>query len=374
MNNLGIIVEYNPFHKGHQLHIKKSIQKTNADNIIAVMSGNYTQRGEVAIYDKFTRAKCAVDMGVNLVLELPLMHSISSAEYFCFGAVNILNSLGIIDYIVFGSENNTEIELNEIYNDIKSIKFQNELNKNIKTGISYAKALSKTLNARLCSNEILGLNYIKALNELNSNIKPIAIKRESSKYLDINTNGEISSARSIRKKILNDENYKEYLPELVYQNIKNKRPLSNKNIFNMIIHSILSNDDLKDIYSTNEGLDNLILSSAYKFNDYENFINNMVSTRYSRTRIQRLLIYNLLKITTKKRNKLINNYYIRPLAFDKKGKEILNTIKKTATIPIINNNFKNKIEKHELFASNLYYFLSNENRFLDLKKQIYYKK
>ncbi len=373
MKTLGIIVEYNPFHYGHKLHLEKSKKKTGADYVVAIMSGNYTQRGEVAIYDKYTRAKCAIDMGVNLVIELPLIYSISSAEHFSYGAVNILDSMGEVDYLAFGSENLNEKELIKAYKKTLTNDFDEKLRAFISNGNSYAKAKELALGYKMNSNEILAFNYIKAIEQLGSNIKPVTIKRENSSYLSDKTEGKVSSAKSIRQLILSKKEYSYYVPSEVYETIKDKRALSNNDITDMIIYSALTNE-LDDIYMANEGLDSLLKKAAYKANSYEELIELLVSKRYPRTRIQRLLLYVLLGITNDKRNYLYNNPYIKPLAFDNKGRELLNAIKGKAKLPIIQPNSSDKINEQELFASNLYYYISKQNRFSELKKNLYYKR
>ncbi len=373
MKTLGIIVEYNPFHYGHKLHIEKSKQKTNAEYVVAIMSGNYTQRGEVAIFDKFTRAKCAVDMGVNLVIELPLIYSISSAEHFSYGAVNILDSMGVIDYLAFGSEELNEKELFEIYKKTQTPDFESKLREFISKGNSYPKAKELALGYKMDSNEILAFNYVKAIEQIGSKIKPVTIKRESSSYLSDKTEGKISSAKSIRKLILNNKEYSYYVPDEVFNNIKDKKFVSNDDITDMIIYATLTNS-LDDIYMANEGLDKLLKKSASKANSYDELIDLLVSKRYPRTRIQRLLLYVLMGITNDVRNYLYNNPYIKPLAFDSKGRELLNRIKSEARLPIIQPNSNEKINEKELFSSNLYYYISKQNRFLELKKNLYYKR
>ncbi len=373
MKTLGIIVEYNPFHYGHELHIKRSMEATKADCVVAIMSGNYTQRGELAIYDKFTRAQCAVEMGVNLVLELPLIYSISSAEDFAYGAINILDSLGIIDYISFGSEHLDVNELKDLYHRTKSAYYENELKDSIAKGVSYAKAKEIALGYKLRSNEILAFNYVKSIDLLHSKIQLVSIKRDQSNYLSENTEGKISSAKSIRNLILSGDEYSYYIPKKVYEIIKNKKSVSNEDALDMFIYSILSKDN-REIYMANEGLDNLLLKAATTSNSYDELINSLVSKRYPKTRIQRLLLYTMLDITNKRQKYLFDNPYIKPLAFDEKGREVLNKIKSNASLQIIKKHSRDKINEMELFASNIYYYLSKQHRFLDLKKQVYYKK
>lgn len=373
MKTLGIIVEYNPFHYGHELHIRKSIEQTKADYVIAIMSGNYTQRGEFAIYDKFTRAQCAVEMGVNLVIELPLIYAISSAEDFCYGAVRILNALGIVDYIVFGSEELDVEKARELYERTKAASYSEHLKTYIDQGNSYAKAQELALGYKLRSNEILALNYVKSIDRLHSNIELMSIKREQSSYLSDDTEGRISSAKSIRNRILSGEDYAYYVPQKVYNIIKKHHAVSNRDALDMFIYSIIHNDN-SNIYMANEGLENLLVKAATSSNTYDELLDALVSKRYPKTRIQRLLLYTLLGITKEKRTYLYNNPYIKALAFDEKGRTILNSIKSKATLPIIKPHSKEKCNEMALFSSNLYYYISKQNRFLDLRKKVYYKR
>lgn len=212
---LGIIAEYNPFHNGHLYHILKSKEITNDDYVVAVIGGNFTQRGEASLIDKWTKAEMAIANGVDLVVELPCLYSISSAENFADGAIKILNSLKIIDHLSFGAETNQINKLNIIanllFNEPKEFKklLSNELN----TGISFPKAREKAIckylndNSYLSilhePNNILAIEYLKALKKYKSKIEPILIKRKNAGYLNSDYTGTISSATAIRNLIKN---------------------------------------------------------------------------------------------------------------------------------------------------------------------------
>ena len=196
MNILGLITEYNPFHYGHKYHLEESLSKTNSDYSVAVMSGSFVQRGEPSFIDKWTKAKMAVENGVDLVIELPFIYSSQSAELFALGAVKLLNSLNIVDFLSFGSEIGDLEPLNIISKVLleEPTEFKTNLSYNLSLGYSFPVSRSLALEMFLKddplsnkynfktilkqSNNILGIEYIKALSKTNSNIKPITIKRK----------------------------------------------------------------------------------------------------------------------------------------------------------------------------------------------------
>lgn len=358
MKTLAIIAEYNPMHKGHIYHIEKSIEKTNINNIIVIMSGNYTQRGELAIFNKYFRAKKAINNGVSLVLELPLIYSISSAENFSKGAIKILNKLGIVDYLSFGSESNDIDKLKKVNEKIKSDDYNKRFKEFLSKGYSYSNSKIKALDNDIIikSNDILALEYLYALEKTKSKIKPISIKRKGSEYNESKLK-TFPSALSIRKAIKNKE-------------IKsNKKPTFTDEIFQMLIHSILYKQNITNIYKMNEGIHNRLIKYAKQSNSYEELLDNLVTRRYSKNTIRRLFLYTLLDITNEKYKLLDESPTIRVLAFDEKGREILNRLKKNN----ISFSYRNKTKTEDI-ANNLYYYFSNDNRNLDLKKKIYYKK
>ena len=207
----GIITEYNPFHKGHEYHLQNAKSDTNANGIVCVMSGNFMQRGIPAIIDKWKRTEMAIKNGVDLVLELPTVYSLSSAEYFAFGSVSLLNSLGIVDNLYFGSEEGSISILESISKTLvnEPLVYKNFLKSNLNLGLPFhlsrANALNEYLNSNdvlnvLCnSNNILGIEYIKALLKLQSQITPRTLKRKGASYNDSDLSSSYPSATSIRK-------------------------------------------------------------------------------------------------------------------------------------------------------------------------------
>ncbi|WP_252230345.1 nucleotidyltransferase [Clostridium sp. ZBS15] len=363
----GIIAEYNPFHKGHQYHLSQAKINANADSIVCVMSGNFMQRGIPAMVDKWTRTEIALKNGVDLVIELPLVYSLSSAEHFAFGSVSLLNSLNIVDNLYFGSEEGSTKILEDITDVLVKepenykIVLKNYLDLGLPFHLSRANALSdffKSNHILDCisnSNNILAIEYIKALNLLNSKIIPLTLKREGSKYNDNSLNTTFSSATSIRNHLKNKnlEHLKDFLPQESY-NILNKLSFENypfifeEDIFKYVKYKLITDGSLlKNLPDISEGLDNKILKEVLKSNSLDELILNSKSKRYTYTRLNRILTqffiglekYDLLKLSKEPCP------YCRVLGFNSKGKELLKNIKKNSTINLITKIQKNNINE-----------------------------
>lgn len=364
MNLTGIITEYNPFHLGHKYHLEKALQDTKADGIISVMSGNFMQRGNPAIIDKYNRAKIAVLNGVDLVLELPLVYSLSSAEDFALGSVKLLNSLNCVDNIYFGSESgkiNELISISKVLNDEpKDYKatLKAELDKGLPFHKSRANALSSILSCPNISeilsnsNNILAIEYIKALLKLNSKIKPFTLKREGNNYNDTNLGIKFSSATSIRenlKKSLNIDIIKNSIPPeslYVISSLKNQNYdfVFEESLFLFLKYKLLTDGDaLKYISDISEGLDNKILKEIINCNSLDELILKSKSKRYTYTRISRILSKFFIGFEKFPIEEIKNSdiTYIRPLAFNQKGAKILKLIKENSKVDILN-----KIPRH----------------------------
>ena len=226
---LGIVSEYNPFHNGHILHLKKSLEMTKADFTIAIMSGNFTQRGDTSLIDKWAKTEMALKQGIDLVIELPTLYAISSAENFADGAVKILNSLGIIDYISFGSEIGEIKPLDDVATVLsKEPKdFSEILKRQLRSGLSYPKAREIAIQmyfgtspiyteALQNPNNILGIEYLKALKRSKSNITPITIKRNYNSYNSNDVKNGVASATAIRTMIMQKKNIHTVVPYETY--------------------------------------------------------------------------------------------------------------------------------------------------------------
>lgn len=357
MKVTGIIVEYNPLHNGHIYHLEQTKKITNCDYIVAVMSGNFVQRGEPAIINKWARAEAALKAGIDLVIELPVIYSISSAENFAYGAMSILNKLKFVDSICFGSESgNIEplFKIAQILAD-EPKEYKNLLRNYLKQGLQYPKAREIALNTYFkdtnnllqTSNNILGIEYLKALIKLNSNIKPYTIKRIKNNYNDINITSNIASATSIRHNLDNYELIKNTMPNFSFEIIQREKqlgrgPINIENLVDLILYKIrsLTTSELSKIHDISEGLENKIKYAAEESSTIEDLLNLVQSKRYTRTRLQRILLYILFDITKEvylQNTKEIN--YIRILAANSNGRKLLKYIKdnELVDIPIIIN-------------------------------------
>lgn len=335
--NIGIICEYNPFHYGHLYHINKIKEMYPDSNIILVMSGWITERGDLSLIDKFKKSEIALSYGVNLVVELPFKY-IQSADYFAKGAISILNKLNC-DTIVFGSESNNIDNLINLANiQLNNKKYDKLVKDYLKEGINYPTAMSKALktisgNTVDTPNDILGLSYVKEIIKNNYNIKPITIKRDS----DFNSKkieGKITSASSIRELIKNKKRFKKYVPKNSYKYLKECVFIDD--YFDYLKYKIISSNDLTIYQCVDENIENRIKKYINNCNTLEELLSKIKTKRYTYNRLKRILTFILLSITKEDCNNL-NLEYIRVLGFNKKGKILLNKIKKDIDIPLLTN-------------------------------------
>lgn len=351
-NVVGIIGEYNPFHNGHAYHLEKSKQEARANYSVAVISGNFVQRGNVSLIDKWSKANMAISNGMDLVIELPTIYSISSAENFAYGAVKILDSLNIVDYISFGSEA-CNIDVLEKCADVlykEPPKFVNLLNHELSKGLSFPKARENALlmylndirkysNILSNPNNILAIEYIKALKRLKSTIKPIAIKRVNVGYNELEVKNNFASATAIRERIKKDKpaGLSKLMPpnsyRILYNSILKGHYVKDLNNFEKEIIYTLRKMSLKEISNlpdVTEGLEHNIKNAANSCNTIEEFMNIIKTKRYTNTRIQRILLYALLGITKDDMKASFKSQpYIRVLGMNSKGKELLSAISRS---------------------------------------------
>lgn len=344
---LGIIAEYNPFHNGHLYHLNESKRQANAEFSICIMSGNFTQRGEPAIIDKWSRAKMAIEAGVDLVIEFPLVYSISSAENFAFGGISLLNKLGIVDNISFGSEAGDMNILNafaEILHE-EPKEYLSLLEHELAKGVSYPKAREKAILMYLNDirkyasvlsnpNNILGIEYLKALKKTKSKIKPLTIKREGIGHNSSFVLNGIASSSAIRKSINKLDYISKTVPESTFAILEDK--IKHGQIVNglscyekEIIYKLrtMPVSEIANLPDVSEGLEHAIKSAVNSCNSVADLINLIKSKRYTQTRIQRILLYALLGITKEDMRASQNTTpYIRVLGFNNNGKRILSEI------------------------------------------------
>ncbi len=416
---LGIIAEYNPFHNGHLYHLENSKKITGCDYTVAIISGNFTQRGSTSIVDKWSKTKMALKNGVDLVIELPVLYSISSAENFADGAIKILNSLGIIDYLSFGSEASDIDVLRDIANILSDEpeNYKKLLSVQLDKGLSFPKARESALidyikncnntdiyaNNKLdlknydvalsSPNNILGIEYLKALKKYNSLIKPICVKRFESEYNSIDFSNDIASATAIRNLVKNKDFdiIKNLVPNNTYsillENIKNGHIVEDLNVFEKEIIYILrkmSIEEIANLPDVSEGLEFAIKDAVNLCNNISELLNLLKSKRYTQTRLQRILLYALLGITKRDIETSKNIIpYVRVLGFNENGKELVSEISKknpelkiiTSVKKFVDSNENKKLElmlNKDIFTTNVYTigFKYNSLNNMDFKNKI----
>lgn len=367
MNVTSLITEYNPFHNGHIYHINESRKVSDADIVIAVMSGNFTQRGEAAITNKFIRAAHAVKH-VDLVVELPLKNSISFADDFALGGVRIAELLKST-HLVFGSESGDITALKQLYTDSRDNVSKDELSALIKQGYSHPRALSELLEGDDISgsNNILGLSYIRAIEALGSRITPLTIKRQSNRYNEPGLSaGTFSSATSIRNNITAGslEAVKAFMPPELAEEIFKNKTVSNADFFQTlkVIITHKSPGELREIYMMTEGLENRLKSNIRGADTYDDFMHRIKTKRYTWTRLNRLMACILLNITYNDMaaHDVKNINAVRVLAMNSAGREYLKTLKDTDVQIITNVNKENSRHiSDEIMATDVYNISQN---------------
>ena len=358
MKTLGIVTEYNPFHKGHAYMIEEAKKKAGADRVVVVMSGSFVQRGEPAIFDKWTRTEAALMNGVDMVLELPVLFAAANAETFARAAVRILEETGIVDVLCFGSESGDLHSMQEAARlmENETEEFQHILKEHLDEGLSYPAARAKALEivSQISSdilsrpNHILGLEYLKALDRYNCSMEPMTIKREGDYNSPSLTDG-FASAAAIRKALAEDRSTEALpqLPENVHDVYNKALSLGTAPCFwdelTPALHYKLrmsSTEEIHEIAEVVEGLENRILHSIDSCYDIKDVIDFIKTKRYTRTKIQRILLHILLDIKEKEVAYFMNlpkMPYIRVLGFKKETSGILADLTENAKVPVLTN-------------------------------------
>lgn len=383
---LGIVAEYNPFHNGHLYHLNESKKQAGADYSVCVMSGNFTQRGDTSIIDKWSRTEMALKNGIDLVIELPVVYSISSAENFAYGSMSVLDKLGIVDTVSFGSEVGDLTILDSIAEILctEPKEYVSLLNHELSRGISFPKAREKALlmylndirkyaNVLSNPNNILGIEYLKALRNLKSNLTPMTIKRKDSDYNSTAIKDGFASSTAIRKIITKPSSLSKVVPEETFSIIDNK--IKHGQIVNglstfekEILYKlrIMPVEWIADLPDVSEGLKHAIKNAANSCNNVADLVSLVKSKRYTQTRIQRILLYALLDITKQDmENSKKGVPYIRVLGMTENGKQLLSSIvTRNKKLNIITSPKKfmdhsnNKISKSlfakDMLATNIY--------------------
>ena len=358
MKSIGIIAEYNPFHNGHLYHINKIKEKYPDYSIVLVMTGNFTERGDVSIIDKWKRTEIALKYGIDLVIELPYPFATQSADYFAYGAVTILEKLNV-EKIVFGSESDNVDDLYLIANtQIDNPEFERLVKIYSKMGNNYPTALSLSLkdltNKKIDEpNDLLGISYIKTIIKNNYNIKYETIKRTNdyhSKELD----EEISSASSIREALKNNLDISKQIPKDTISYYTDLHFI--EDYFDILKYKIMTEKDLSIYHTVEEGIDKLLKKKIIEAHSYSELVNLVKSKRYTYNKITRMLLHILCNFTKEKANLFKDISYIRILGFNDTGKSYLNKVKKDIDIPIISKITRDKdsMLEFELETTNIY--------------------
>lgn len=393
MKAVGLVTEYNPFHNGHLYHLNKAMELTGADISVAVMSGDFVQRGEPAVLDKYTRTSMALNSGVNLVVELPVNYAVSSAESFAAGALKVLDYIKA-DSIAFGSESGNIERLSKLAHILcdNEDTLYKEISKYTANGISYAAARQKvvekltdkdTAAMLTSSNNILAVEYLKAIIKNNYAIKPYTVQRQGDSYNDTDIRSEYASATALRENLKAD-NISEYIPvkaglilssntnyiypdditEALFTRLLDILFASNydKNVFieNVMQYPDVSKEIAGRLYKS--AMDMITRTVPQRSESKDNWAfsfgslcEHIKTKEVPLSRIKRALVRITLGLDKKHMEKYSNAPYIRVLGFDKKGQEYLSYIRKTVEVPLITKTADYKeILLDDIHAANIY--------------------
>ena len=352
MKTVGIIAEFNPFHNGHAYIIEAAKKLTGAEYAIVAMSGSFTQRGIPGCMDKYDRVSSALLSGADLVLELPVSYASASAEAFSYGAVSLLNSLGIVDYLAFGSESGDMDALHGAASELiyPSEDYSEALKSALKDGLSFPSARAAALPGHsevLASpNNILGIEYLKALMMLDSNIIPVTVQRKGHGYHDTAL-GELASAKAIREGAKNNslEMLKGSVPSQVYDimaaRLNKSWPVYPEDFSQLIHYCLLSStpEELSEYQDMNLDLAMRLLKHLPSYTDINSFILKLKTKELTYTRISRALLHIMLKLqdmTRDEAGKLLPCPYSRILGFRKNSDMLMRSLMSQSEIPLVN--------------------------------------
>lgn len=360
MKKVGIICEYNPFHNGHVYHLQKVREMFKDALIVLVMSGNFTERGDVSIINKWDKTKIVLAYGVDLVVELPFPFACESADTFAMGAIKILSLLDV-DYLVFGSESDDIKTLENLVNvQLYNTEYEKLVKEYLDLGNNYPASVSKALlnltNQHITSpNDLLGLCYIKQIKKQDSKIIPLTIKRTSD-FNSSELNENIVSAKAIRKALNEGIDIKNYVPVEVFNYLSQYQNFQD-NYFKLLKYKIISDIDELDKYQdVSEGIDKRIKKYILSAYSYQDLIEKVKTKRYTYNRLNRMFLHIILGYTKEKSQKFKEITYIRLLGFNILGREYIKKLKKETTFPIITNysDLEDEMLSYELRTSFIY--------------------
>lgn len=336
MNAAGIIAEYNPFHNGHTYHIAE-LKRMHDGPVIAVLSGDFVQRGEAALYSKHVRARQALENGVDMILQLPTVCSLSSARRFAEGAVSLLAQCGVVDAICFGSENGDLNVLSRAGETLESEEYSLRLRSCLKRGMSYPRAIAEAFgdNFAFGPNDILAIEYLRAMRSF-ENVSPICISREGAMHDDSVAVSSFASAGYIRKAVLagNTSVIRPYVPENVYKDLCQISPRRQEDLFPLALYALrmMDMDALAALPDVNEGLENVLYKQCRACTEYNDLLFACKTKRYTLARLRRICVNALLGIN---KDDISLPPYIRVLGIRKEARPLLAELCEKSRLPVI---------------------------------------
>jgi predicted nucleotidyltransferase len=353
MQAVGLVTEYNPFHNGHLHHLRESLRMTGADASVSVMSGHFLQRGEPALVDKWVRTEMALAAGVDLVFELPFAFACNSAPHFAIGAVQSLEAFGVVDSLCFGSEAGDLAQLDRVASVLidKQEEIENQTAARLRDGVNYPSARSSVLAGFLpdtspdiltSPNNILGIEYLKALRSAGSRIVPYTIKRLGAGYHDTDVTARVASATGIRKLVAEAKSIDTLVPEscreLLAKALQTGHFLDKGKLFVALQSQLLQEpENLQKIFLVNDGLDIRMTEAARSAGSFDELAEQIKAKHWTLTRIQRALIYLLLQVCKDAMQAFLSAgpLYLRLLGYSEKGQKVLAGARKRKSLPII---------------------------------------
>jgi len=381
MKICAVVCEYNPFHNGHLYHLSEIKKQSDCDTLLCIMSGNFTQRGEIALMNKYTRAQHAIHGGADIVLELPTVFATAPAEIFASGAIKLLSEIPAVKYLSFGTERGTKEDFLSTAKALitETKEFKNQLKDELKDGKSLAKAKNAAIKAlgiegvdlQLLNspNSILGIEYTKAILNYDSDIEILPILRIGGGYNDTTPYNNFSSASSIRQGMLvgNKKVVKHNVPNFVYKNIDYIVPNADEFIF----YSLLTRttEEISEIIDCTEGLENRIKALMKDSLSFKELTNKIATKRYTNTRINRICLSAFLNIKEEFIRKCLkSDLYLKVLAIKDKRMDLLSEIKNSCKLPLLTrksdyrllNGFQTECFDKDIEAGDIYNFITKQ--------------
>lgn len=350
-----VIAEYNPFHKGHAYHINETKRLLPEHHLVVLMSGHFVQRGEPALLDKWSRSQAAIESGADLVLELPTVYALRSAEFFAHGAISFLNHLPTVTHLSFGVENASADYLADTLAILQTENFNSTLKAELKQGHAYSQAIKRTLNKfsdfTLSANNLLALEYQKALIKTKSKVKILPISRNGAAHHSLSLSTSQASASALRHYLKNKENQiplppvltqnlTDYTQKIITQYLLKSRIFPDLEAYGTTLLGLLRQTNIKDlgeIAGMSEGLERAFQKQANQSLTIVELLQNLATRRYPESRLRRCLCSLLLQLRQQELRQFdqLGPQYLRVLAFNQEGRKILQELQIKSDIPIV---------------------------------------